>query len=176
VASLSWRWIFYVNVPVCVAGLALAWRGLRSAGRPGRAERAAAPCLDWAGLALLSPGIAAILYGLAQVSTDGSVGDVAVPGPVLAGLAAVALFTLRASRQRPVPASPVPASPCRPAPVRPGPRRTAAVQTFWWCLAATALGLLPALLLRGSSGPASLGVRGSGSADGAATRTAGSRR
>ena len=38
VADLSWRWIFYVNVPVCVAGIVLAWRGLRSAGRPAAAS------------------------------------------------------------------------------------------------------------------------------------------
>src|SRR6202161_772103 len=31
VSNLSWRWIFYVNVPLCLAGLALAWRGLAPA-------------------------------------------------------------------------------------------------------------------------------------------------
>ena len=28
ISNLSWRWIFYVNVPMCLAGLVLAWRGL----------------------------------------------------------------------------------------------------------------------------------------------------
>jgi MFS family permease len=28
VHDLSWRWLFYVNVPICLAGLILAWRGL----------------------------------------------------------------------------------------------------------------------------------------------------
>ncbi|HEX3488338.1 MAG TPA: DHA2 family efflux MFS transporter permease subunit, partial [Streptosporangiaceae bacterium] len=95
VSSLSWRWIFYVNVPVCLAGLVLAWRGLRDVGRPQPGRP-----LDLLGLALLSPGIAAILYGLAQVSTHGGFGHPAVLIPLLAGLAAVALFTVRTMRLR----------------------------------------------------------------------------
>jgi EmrB/QacA subfamily drug resistance transporter len=93
VSSLSWRWIFYVNVPVCLAGLALAWRGLRDVGRPQPGQR-----LDLLGLALLSPGVAAILYGLAQVSTRGGFGHLIVLGPLLGGLAAVGLFALRTLR------------------------------------------------------------------------------
>jgi len=95
VSSLSWRWIFYVNVPVGLAGLVLAWRGLRDVSRP----RPGQP-LDLLGLALLSPGIAAILYGLAQVSSHGGFGHPAVLVPLLAGLAAVALFTVRTLRLR----------------------------------------------------------------------------
>jgi MFS family permease len=100
VASVSWRWIFYVNVPICLAGMILAWRGLRSAGRPTAEQRSQAGRLDVTGLALLSPGIAAILYGLAQVAGQGGFASARVLGPVLAGLAAVGLFTVRASRQR----------------------------------------------------------------------------
>ncbi len=93
VSSLSWRWIFYVNVPVCLAGLVLAWRGLRDVARPQPGQR-----LDVCGLALLSPGVAAILYGLAQVSSHGGFGHLAVLGPLLGGLAAVALFAVRTLR------------------------------------------------------------------------------
>jgi len=50
VSNLSWRWIFYVNVPICLVALVLAWRGMS----PSRGT-AAAPRLDVAGLALLSP-------------------------------------------------------------------------------------------------------------------------
>jgi MFS family permease len=98
VSNLSWRWIFYVNVPICLVGLVLAWRGLRSFGRPGRG--APRPRLDVVGLALLSPGVAAILYGLAQVSSHGGFGSPAAFGPAAAGAAAVALFVVRALRLR----------------------------------------------------------------------------
>jgi EmrB/QacA subfamily drug resistance transporter len=88
VSSLSWRWIFYVNVPICLAGLALAWRGLPPSRGP-----AAAPRLDVAGLALLSPAVALTLYGLAQVSGGGF----ARPGvfvPLAAGAALLASFVV----------------------------------------------------------------------------------
>lgn len=49
VGHLSWRWIFYVNLPVCLLALALAWRGVpKDTPRPGHR-------LDLTGLLLLSP-------------------------------------------------------------------------------------------------------------------------
>ena len=109
VSNLSWRWIFYVNVPICLIGLALAWRGMRPAPAPpspepagpaGRAGGGRGGRLDIVGLALLSPGLAAILYGLAQVSTHGGFGSPAVLIPAAAGLAAVGLFVVHALRLR----------------------------------------------------------------------------
>src|ERR1700761_7588394 len=57
---LSWRFMFWVNVPFCVAGIILAARYL-----PNDAPRAGAPRprLDLPGLALLTPGIAAVILG-----------------------------------------------------------------------------------------------------------------
>jgi EmrB/QacA subfamily drug resistance transporter len=98
VSNLSWRWIFYVNVPICLAGLILAWRALPRPAAPPAGRRAAA--LDIVGLALLSPGLAAILYGLAQVSTHGGFGSAAVLIPAAAGLAATGLFAAHALRLR----------------------------------------------------------------------------
>jgi EmrB/QacA subfamily drug resistance transporter len=100
VSNLSWRWLFYVNVPICLAGLILAWRGLpASTAVPAQVK----PRLDRAGLALLSPGLAAVLYGLAQVSGHHGFGHLAVLGPLAAGLAALAAlaaFTVRTMRAR----------------------------------------------------------------------------
>ena len=60
VESLSWRWIFFVNLPVGIAGLLLARRLLPSGRAVGRASADGHehPVLDWRGLALLSPGVA----------------------------------------------------------------------------------------------------------------------
>ncbi|XVQ08511.1 DHA2 family efflux MFS transporter permease subunit [Spirillospora sp. CA-255316] len=59
VDDVSWRWIFYINVPIGAVALLLAARILKR-DEPRPAER-----LDFLGLVLLSPGLAALLYGLA---------------------------------------------------------------------------------------------------------------
>jgi EmrB/QacA subfamily drug resistance transporter len=96
VTDLTWRWLFYVNVPICLTGLVLAWRGLSASPRATGPK----PRLDLAGLALLSPGLAAVLYGLAQVSTHHGFGHLAVIVPLAAGLLALAAFTVRGLRPR----------------------------------------------------------------------------
>ena len=53
VSNLSWRWLFYVNVPICLVALMLAWRGLPASTAVPAAVK---PRLDLTGLALLSPG------------------------------------------------------------------------------------------------------------------------
>jgi EmrB/QacA subfamily drug resistance transporter len=94
ITNVSWRWIFYVNVPICLAGLVLAWRRL-----PGRlAGQPAAPRLDVAGLLLLCPALAGLLYGLAQVSTTGGFAHPRVLIPLLAGATLLAGFVLHALR------------------------------------------------------------------------------
>lgn len=57
--AAGWRWIFYVNVPVCLVALLLARRVPTGAPRPRDGDR-----LDVLGLALLSPALALIVYGL----------------------------------------------------------------------------------------------------------------
>ncbi len=86
IANASWRWIFFVNVPVGIVALWLAGRTLQPSQRD-RAHR-----LDLMGFALLSPGLALIVYGLADVGTSGGFGDPTVVGSLLAGLALCAAF------------------------------------------------------------------------------------
>ena len=90
VEHLSWRWIFWVNVPFCVAGLVLAW-WLMPADAGDRGHR-----LDAVGLALLSPGIAALLYGLSRVGLVGGVADALVLLPLAAGLVLLVTFVVHA--------------------------------------------------------------------------------
>lgn len=90
VGNLSWHWIFYVNVPICVVAIVLAWRGLAAdAGRSGHR-------LDLVGLLLLSPAVAALLFGLAQVGTEGGFGHAVVLAPLISGAVLLALFVGRA--------------------------------------------------------------------------------
>ena len=60
VDDVSWRWIFFINLPIGIVALALAARILKR-DEPKRAER-----LDFIGLLLLSPGLASLIYGVAK--------------------------------------------------------------------------------------------------------------
>src|SRR6201996_7244292 len=68
---LSWRFMFWVNVPFCVAGLYLAARYMAADKpvAPRGAGPAPRPWLDLPGLALLAPGIAALILGLSNAGS-----------------------------------------------------------------------------------------------------------
>jgi EmrB/QacA subfamily drug resistance transporter len=93
VDTASWRWIFYVNVPIAVLALVLAARLLHA-----DAGRAEAGKLDWLGLALLSPGVAAIVFGLSETETHGGITDPIAWVPIVAGALLVAAFVWHALR------------------------------------------------------------------------------
>jgi EmrB/QacA subfamily drug resistance transporter len=91
VDDVSWRWIFYVNVPIGLIALPLAWRILdRDVPRPG--ER-----LDLLGLLLLSPGLALFVYGLAETPTRGF-GSAGALLPMIAGVLLVIAFVVHSLR------------------------------------------------------------------------------
>jgi len=93
VQNLSWRWMFWVNVPLCVASMILAWRMM-----PADGPRRSSARLDIVGLLLLSPGIALLLYGLSQIGSTGGFGHPSVLFPGAAGLVLLAGFTAYALR------------------------------------------------------------------------------
>lgn len=92
VDTASWRWIFFINLPIGIVALVLAQRIL-PADVPAPHHR-----LDWLGLVLLSPGLAAIIYGLAESSSAGGFSDPQVYVPVAAGAAALIAFVFHALR------------------------------------------------------------------------------
>jgi EmrB/QacA subfamily drug resistance transporter len=92
VDDVSWRWIFYINVPIGIAALIAAARILPK-DVPQRHHR-----LDFLGLALLSPGLALLIYGLAETATEGGMGAFKVLGPMLAGAALIVAFVVHALR------------------------------------------------------------------------------
>ena len=93
VGNTTWRWIFLINIPVCLVGMLLAWRGLEpTSARPGDP-------LDAVGLALLSPGIAGILLALSQFSSRREFG-LPVIIPLVLGLALLVAFVVHVLRGR----------------------------------------------------------------------------
>ena len=92
VDEVSWRWIFFINLPIGALALVASLRILpRDVAAPNHR-------LDWLGLALLSPGLAALIYGLAESGSAGGFGHPEVILPSLAGLALLVAFVWHARR------------------------------------------------------------------------------
>ena len=91
--QVSWHWIFLINVPIgIVAIIATALVLPKDETHPG--ER-----FDFIGMLLLSPGLAAFLYGVSSISEEGTVESARVLVPGLIGVALMALFVLHALRR-----------------------------------------------------------------------------
>jgi EmrB/QacA subfamily drug resistance transporter len=88
--NASWRWIFYVNVPIGIIAVIAAMRILP------KVKRQATEALDYKGLALMATGLPLITYGLAEVGATGSFTSPKVLVPLVAGLALVAVFAVYA--------------------------------------------------------------------------------
>src|SRR5436309_1480772 len=90
VDNTSWRWIFYVNVPIGIIAVVAALRILPhpKAGMPRP--------LDFRGLGLMALGVPLLTYGLAEVGATGSFSSPKVIAPILAGLALIGAFAWHA--------------------------------------------------------------------------------
>jgi EmrB/QacA subfamily drug resistance transporter len=95
VEHASWRWIFYINVPVSLAAVLAAARFLPAARPP------TAPRLDLRGLVLLSPGIAAFLFGMSELGSQATADSPRIIAGVVGGATLIAMFTWHASRRGP---------------------------------------------------------------------------
>ncbi len=95
VTDSSWRLMFYLNVPVCLAAVLFAYRVAMPQTRSANASK-----LDTVGFALLSPGLAAIIYGLAQTGSYGTFTDAHVLIPVTLGLVLIAGYAAHALSTR----------------------------------------------------------------------------
>lgn len=86
--SVGWHWLFFINVPICLAALALAPsllpKGPRTHGHP----------LDLLGFVLLTPGVIAIAYGVSQAASAGGFTAPGVWVPLAAGVLLIAAFAL----------------------------------------------------------------------------------
>jgi EmrB/QacA subfamily drug resistance transporter len=94
VDNASWRWIFFVNLPVGALAFAAALRILP------RGERQEAGRLDVGGLALMVSGLPLLTYGLAEIGATGSFTASRAVVPLLAGLALIGVFIWHALRTK----------------------------------------------------------------------------
>jgi EmrB/QacA subfamily drug resistance transporter len=85
VDDVSWRWIFFINVPIGIAAFLGAQLVLE------RDEPQPAHRLDWLGLSMLSPGLAILIFGFAESSSHGF-GAARAWAPIAAGVVLIGLF------------------------------------------------------------------------------------
>ena len=90
--NASWRWIFFVNVPIGVIAVIAAVRALP------RIETGPAGRLDARGLALMATGLPLLTYGLAEIGATASFTSPKVVIPCLLGLVLIASFAVHALR------------------------------------------------------------------------------
>jgi EmrB/QacA subfamily drug resistance transporter len=90
----SWRWIFYVNVPVVLVALVLACRTVP------QTEINADRRIDIRGLVLLSPALALLVYGFSEAGVTGGFDHAKVIAPLAAGLVILAGYCVHALRSR----------------------------------------------------------------------------
>jgi EmrB/QacA subfamily drug resistance transporter len=90
--NASWRWIFFVNLPIGVLGTIAALRALPTV------KQKPTHSLDYRGLALMATGLPLLTYGLAEIGSTGSFTATKVVIPILAGIALIVVFALYALR------------------------------------------------------------------------------
>jgi EmrB/QacA subfamily drug resistance transporter len=89
----SWRWIFYLNIPLALGAVYLAWLG-----RGARTRRERAPArLDVLGAALVALGLGFVTYGIVQAGEEGFA---AIAWAFVVGGVALAAFVARELRAR----------------------------------------------------------------------------
>jgi EmrB/QacA subfamily drug resistance transporter len=87
VDNASWRWIFFINVPLAVAVLALAVTKVPESRDPGVHR------IDWWGAVLVTVGLGAVVFGLIEAPARGWV-DPLVVAALVGGVAALAGFVV----------------------------------------------------------------------------------
>ncbi len=104
ITELGWQSVFFLNVPVGVAGVVLAWRLVPSVAAPRRRRR-----VDPVGVLLATTGLAGVAYVLVEGQRHGwgtVAGPVSIPAVLLVAVAALVLF-VRWERRHPEPLLPL---------------------------------------------------------------------
>jgi EmrB/QacA subfamily drug resistance transporter len=92
--SVSWHWIFLINLPIGIGAMVYAWIVLPTD------EVEPSETFDWLGMLLLSPGLAAFLYGVSSIPEHGTAMAGEVMVPMILGIALIIAFVPWALAER----------------------------------------------------------------------------
>ncbi|MEU5170430.1 MDR family MFS transporter [Streptomyces mutomycini] len=91
---LTWRWAFYVNVPIAIVVVIAAARNIPSVRAAGR------PVIDYPGIVLVAVGAGALILGTSWGGNEYAWGSPVIIGLFVGGLVALALFCLVETRAK----------------------------------------------------------------------------
>ncbi|MEV5683827.1 MDR family MFS transporter [Streptomyces sp. NPDC052164] len=91
---LTWRWAFYVNVPIAIVVVIAAARNIPSVKAAGR------PVIDYLGIALVTVGASALILATSWGGNEYAWGSPVIIGLFIGGLVALALFCVVETRAR----------------------------------------------------------------------------
>lgn len=91
-SGLSWRWIFWVNLPICAVAVVVSVLRVSESRDP----RAGRP--DWIGFVTFSAALALLVFGLIEAGVDGWTNGV-VLAALVASAVLLAMFVVSQSRQ-----------------------------------------------------------------------------
>ncbi|MBA2277412.1 MAG: DHA2 family efflux MFS transporter permease subunit, partial [Chloroflexia bacterium] len=94
IETFSWRWVFFMNVPIAVVVIVVTLRHV-----PESRDAAASKRLDWGGAVLATVGLGALVYGLTEAAARGWTAPMVVL-PLALGVGALAGFVLVEARGR----------------------------------------------------------------------------
>lgn len=83
--EFSWRWVFFINIPIAVLVIAIAIARVPESREPSDSK------IDWLGSALATLGLAGLVYGLTE-STNAGLGDPIVLTSLVVGVGALIGF------------------------------------------------------------------------------------
>ena len=84
--AVSWHWIFLINLPIGIAAGVYAWIVLP------KDDVEPSETFDWLGMVLLSPGLAAFLYGVSSIPEHGTAMAREVMIPMILGILLIVAF------------------------------------------------------------------------------------
>jgi EmrB/QacA subfamily drug resistance transporter len=92
VEQLSWRWVFFINVPLALVVLAIVFLRV-----PESRDHTASNRLDWTGAVLATVGLGALVFGLIEAGLRG-LGDPLVLGSIAIGIVVFGAFLVWEAR------------------------------------------------------------------------------
>ena len=90
--EFSWRWVFFINIPIAVIVVAIALLRVPESGDPAGGGR-----VDWVGGLLATLGLGGLVYGLIESANRGF-GDPVVVASIAVGVGALAGFVFAETR------------------------------------------------------------------------------